>query len=195
MQTLVPHLAMTGLGKTVVVPVDVNPPLWTPRQCLLNEFDEVVPTAAPFEWIAQHLEMVTVLVPWLVHIDGDVLGDRTKENWTYVQIARLNGGISINNDDQKEYVLLVGQRDSWVVIDPLSSEGDEDVPDVVGRRLAGVIRAPRGVTSRTDRGFALMTWIRDVFVHGLPIDKVNFRGQPDRVRCTLEHHLRCFFHS
>lgn len=184
------HLVRADIGWTIEVPVDARAPAWTPRESILRDFDEPVPSHAPIEWIAQHLDMASSLVPGLVHVlPGQALG-RMDGDGTYVQIARLDQ----TGCNDMEIVLLVGQLDTWVVIDPLYSEDDHDAGGD-GRQMGGVLRAPHGVTRKTDSGFALMTWIREVLVHGMAMDNVEFRGQPDRERCTLEHHLKCLFHS
>lgn len=184
------QLVRADIGWTIEVPVDARAPAWTPRESILRDFDEPVPSHAPIEWIAQHLDMASSLVPGLVHVlPGQALG-RMDGDGTYVQIARLDQ----TGYNDMEIVLLVGQLDTWVVIDPLYSEDDHDAGGD-GRQMGGVLRAPHAVTRKTDSGFALMTWIREVLVHGMAMDNVEFRGQPDRERCTLEHHLKCLFHS
>jgi hypothetical protein len=189
-ETILTRLVEPNVGWTIDVPVEAKVPLWTPSESILRDFDEAVPSFAPTEWITRHLEMASTLVPGLVHVLPGQTVDRMHSDLTYVQIARLNQLGQVIN----ESVLLVGQLDTWVVIDPLWSEEHEDLGED-GRQLVGVLRAPRGVTRSSDRGFALMTWIREVFVHGIAIDDVQFRGEQDRERCTLEHHLRCIFHS
>jgi len=189
-QAIANHLVRPDIGWTIEVPVDTRAIAWTPRESILRDFDEPVPNHAPIEWIAQHLDMASSLVPGLVHVlPGQALG-RMNNDWTYVQIARLDQ----TGYNDVDIVLLVGQLDTWVVIDPLYSKDDHDAGGD-GRQMGGVLRAPHGVTRKTDRGFALMTWIREVLVHGMAMDNVKFRGHPDRERCTLEHHLKCLFHS
>ena len=187
-KTLIPNLVEARRGMTMDVPTAVDSRPWTPRESYWFEFDEEIPTSAPTLWVEEQLVRATILVPGLVHIVRDQTIDRMEEDCTYVQIARLG-----HVDGGEGCVLLVGQRDSWVVIDPLSTE-DDDIPQVTGMRLVGVIRAPQGVDSATDRGFALMTWVREVFVHGMSVHDVPFRGETDRIRCTLEHHFGCLFH-
>lgn len=184
------HLVKPKVGWMIDVPVETKVPEWTPSESILRDFDEAVPSFAPTEWVTQHLEMASTLVPGLVHVLPGQTVNLMHNDLTYVQIARLNQIGHANT----ESVLLVGQLGTWVVIDPLWSEEEEDLGENE-RQLAGVLRAPRGVTSNSDRGFALMTWIREVFVHGMAIDDVQFRGERDRERCTLEHHLKCLFHS
>lgn len=189
-EAILRHLVAPGLGWTLDVPVDAKVPAWTPPEAILQEFDEITPDIAPTAWIKEHLNMASKLVPGLIHVlPGETVG-RMYGDLTYVQIARVDKP----SDFDKASVLMIGQRDSWIVVDPLWSESEEELKGDE-RHLLGVLRAPDGVTHSIDRGFALMTWIREVFVHGLPIDAVKFRGHPDRERCTLEHHLKCLFHS
>ena len=189
-RTVLTHLEKPKVGWTIDVPVEAKVSEWTPSESILRDFEEAVPSFAPAEWITQHLEMASTLVPGLVHLLPGQTVNCMHSNLTYVQIARLNQMGHANTQS----VLLVGQLDTWVVIDPLWSEEEGDLGENE-RQLAGVLRAPRGVTRNSDRGFALMTWIREVFVHGMAIDDVQFRGERDRQRCTIEHHLKCLFHS
>ena len=189
-KNIVKHLVAPKLGWTIKVPVDGNSSKWSPPEAILRDYDEVTPRFAPTDWIAARLDMASTLVPGLVHVLPGQNIDRMYRDVTYVQIARLAQA----DDVSEESVLLVGQRDTWIVVDPLWSEESNKELNGDGRRLVGALRAPRGVSHSADRGFALMTWIRDVFVHGTSMDDVQFRGQPDRDRCTLEHYLKCFFH-
>lgn len=189
-KTILAHLTKPKVGWTIDVPVEAKVSDWTPSESILRDFDEAVPPFAPTEWITQHLEMASTLVPGLVHVLPGETVDYMHGDLTYVQVARLNQMGHANT----ESVLLVGQLDTWVVIDPLWSREEDDLGENE-RQLAGVLRAPHGVTRRNDRGFPLMTWIREVLVHGMAIDDVQFRGDRDRERCTLEHYLKCLFHS
>ena len=189
-KTILAHLTKPKVGWRIDVPVEAKVPDWTPSDSILRDFDEAVPSFAPPEWVTQHLEMARTLVPGLVHVLPGQTVNYMHSDLTYVQIARLNHTGHVN----PETVLLVGQLDTWVVIDPLWSEENGDIGENE-RQLAGVLKTPHGVTCSNDRGFALMTWIREVFVHGNAIDDVQFRGERDRERCTLEHHLKCLFHS
>lgn len=189
-ETILKHLVAPGLGSTIYVELDAKESEWSPRESFLRDFDEITPSVAPTDWIVRHLEMATMLVPGLVHVAPGQTIEFMSSSATYVQIARLGH----TSDEDIDHVLLVGQLDAWIVIDPLWSEGDRDL-DRDGQQFVGVLKAPHGVALGADRGFALMTWIREVFVHGKPIDDVHFRGQLDRDRCTLEHYLRCLFHS
>ena len=188
-QTLLRTLVQARQGKTINVPVVISSPrVWIPRESLWYEFEDEVPISAPTFWVEEQLNRAAMLVPGLVHVLRDQTIVRMQENFTYVQLARLDN----NHDGRENCILLVGQRDSWVVVDPLSVEG-EDVPRTKGMLLIGVIRAPQGVTCHIDRGFALMTWIREVFVHGMPLQGVTFQGNSDKIRCTLEHYFKCMF--
>ena len=189
-QSLLPILVDAVQGNTLFVPVLLDQPSWVPQDSLVCDFEEVVPESAPALWVKEQLEKAAILVPGLVHVSPDETIACTKEDLTYVQIARIGLDHADGIDD---CVLLVGQQDSWIVVDPLLPDV-EDVPEMIGRNLVGAIKEPRGVTRSSDRGFALMTWIREVFVHGMPIDKVLFRGQQDREQCVLEQHFGCVFH-
>lgn len=189
-KTILAHLTKPKVGWTIDVPVEAKVSDWTPSESILRDFDEAVPRFAPTEWITQHLEIASTLAPGLVHVLPGETVDYMHSDLTYVQVARLNQMGHANT----ESVLLVGQLDTWVVIDQLWSREEDDLGENE-RQLAGVLRAPHGVTSRNDRGFPLMTWIREVLVHGMAIDDVQFRGDRDRERCTLEHYLKCLFHS
>ena len=189
-QTLLPTLVHARQGIPIDVPVVASSPrAWVPRESLWCEFEDEVPISAPTFWVEEQLDKAAMLVPGLVHVLRDQTIDRMEENRTYVQLARLDH----NHGGREDCILLVGQRDSWVVVDPLSTE-EEDVPQSKGLLLIGVIRAPQGVTCHIDRGFALMTWIREVFVHGMSLQGVTFQGESDKIRCTLEHHFKCIFH-
>ena len=185
-QSLIPNLVQAGVGKTLTVPVDANLPPWTPRERLVVEFEEVVPDCAPPTWIREQLEKACTLVPGLVPVLPEHTIDCMQKDLTYLRLARVDQGSGTN-------VLLVGQRDSWVVVDPLAPESD-GVPQVVGCQIVGVIRAPSGVEHLRDSGFALMTLIREVFVHGIHVDEVHFRGPSDRLQCAFEHYMGCLFH-
>ena len=188
-QTLLRTLVQARQGKAINVPVAISRPrVWIPRESLWYEFEDEVPISAPTFWVEEQLNRAAMLVPGLVHVARDQTIVRMQENFTYVQLARLDN----NHDGREDCILLVGQRDSWVVVDPLSVE-EEDVPQTTGMLLIGVIRAPQGVTCHIDRGFALMTWIREVFVHGMPLQGVTFQGNSDKIRCTLEHYFKCMF--
>jgi len=189
-QTLLRTLVQARQGKAINVPVVASSPrVWIPRESLWCEFEDEVPISAPTFWVEEQLDRAAMLVPGLVHVLRDQTTFRMEENLTYVQLARLDN----NHGGREDCILLVGQRDSWVVVDPLSVE-EEDVPQTKGMLLIGVIRAPQGVTCHIDRGFALMTWIREVFVHGMPLQGVTFQGKSDKIRCTLEHYFKCMFH-
>ena len=189
-RTLLRTLVQARQGKVIDVPVVVSSPrVWNPRESLWCEFEDEVPISAPTFWVEEQLDRAAMLVPGLVHVMRDQTIVLMEENLTYVQLARLDN----DHGGREDCILLVGQRDSWVVVDPLSVE-DEDVPQTKGMQLIGVIRAPQGVTCHIDRGFALMTWIREVFVHGMPLQGVIFQGQSDKIRCTLEHYFKCMFH-
>lgn len=189
-KTILAHLTKPKVGWTIDVPVEAKVSDRTPSESILRDFDEAVPPFAPTEWITQHLEMGSTLVTGLVHVLPGETVDYMHSDMTYVQVARVNQMGHANT----ESVLLVGQLDTWVVIDPLWSREEDDLGENE-RQLACVLRAPHGVTCRSDRGFAVMTWIREVLVHGMAIDDVQFRGDRDRERCTLEHYFQCLFHS
>lgn len=189
-QSLLPILIDAVQGNTLLVPVLPDQPSWAPQDCLVCDFEEAVPDSAPALWVKQQLDKAAILVPGLVHVSADETIAGMKEDLTYVQIARLGLDHADGNDD---CVLLVGQQGSWIVVDPLLPDVG-DVPEMIGRNIVGAIQEPRGVTRSSDRGFALMTWIREVFVHGMPIDKVLFRGQQDREQCVLEQYFGCLFH-
>lgn len=185
-KALAPNLIDARRGLTIEVPVDASLSSWCPREDLWDDLEDVViPKSVPLLWVKRQLDRAASLVPGLVHVlHGEMIEGMQKDS-TYVQVARLDG-----TDD---CVLLVGQQDTWVVIDPLSTS-DDQFPKATGYQIVGVIRVPRDVLDHGDRGFALMTWVREVFVHGLPIHEVSFRGESDREQCTLEHHLKCFLH-
>lgn len=189
-RSLLPILVDAVQGNTLSVPVLFDQLSWVPQDSLVCDFEQVMPDYAPTLWVKQQLDKAALLVPGLVHLSLDETIACMQEDLTYVQIARLDLDVADGIDD---CVLLVGQRDLWIVVDPLLPNL-EDVPGMIGRNLAGAIREPRGVTRSSDRGFALMTWIREVFVHGMPIDKVLFRGQQDREQCVFEQHFGCLFH-
>ena len=149
------------------------------------EFEGKRPQSAPIHWVEEYLHMVAGIIPNLVYVCCDEL--ICQMDLMYLQVVLLH-----ETDKNDRMVLSVGQNTAWAIIDPLYSFGDE--VGIIGRHTVGAIHSPQGVDDSKDVGFALMTWVREVFVYGKPIHEVKYRRKSDKEQCNFEVHFKCIFH-
>ena len=161
---------------------------WTPRENLVMEFEGEIPAFVPLGWVEEYLNQVTNVVPELIHVSfHEIINDMHPE-YTYLQIRVLS---SVFADD---FVLAVGQNNAWVIVDPSHLLEGNLMEDSRGCRIVGVLRLPQGKVRNEEHGFALMTWVREVFVYGKPLSEIKYRNDSDKRQCTFEHHFKCLFY-
>ena len=185
---LASRLVETGRGVTIHVPVVIDRLPWTPRENLVMEFEGEIPAFVPLGWVDEYLNQVTNVVPELIHVSSDKIINDMHPEYTYLQIRVLS---SVFADD---FVLAVGQKNAWVIVDPSHLLEGNLMEDSRGCRIVGVLGLPQGKVRKEEHGFALMTWVREVFVYGKPLSEIKYRSDSDRRQCVFEHHFKCLFY-
>ena len=184
---LASHLVETGRGVTVHVPVAIDQLPWISRENLVMEFEGEIPAFVPLGWVEEYLNRVTNVVPELIHVSLSETIDDMHPEYTYLQMQMLS---SVTDD----FVLAVGQRNAWVIVDPSHLVEENHMENHRGYRIVGVLRLPQGKVRCEEHGFALMTWIREVFVYGKPLSEIKYQSDTDKRQCTFEHHFKCLFY-